>query len=142
MGFLQGYGFDRGADGRGLSSALWKDLGLDAMVNNPRLGQFWIDDFCTPSTDSTGVYTPTKVGSATFANDVTISAGNIGVGLLDSNGTSQGDGVNLQAAEGPLVVPAAGVKIYFEARFKIVDLATTAVMFMGLNGIDPSILNN
>ncbi len=142
MGFLQGYGFDRGASDRGLSSALWDDLGIDGTINNPEMGQFWIDDFCTPSTDATGVYTSTLVGSGTFANDVTTSAGCIGVGLLDAVGTSQGDAVNHQATEGPFSLAAAGTKLYFEARFKIEDLATTAVMFMGLNVIDTSVFNS
>ncbi len=140
MSFLQGYGFDRGASGRGLSSALWDDLGLDATIVNPAFGQFWIDDFCTPSTDDTGVWTTTFASSGSYANDVTTSAGCLGVGLLTAAATTEGQGVNLQAAEGPNLVAGAGVKLYFEARFKITTLATGCVFFVGLSDVQTAII--
>ncbi len=140
MGFLQGYGFDRGASDRGLSSALWDDLGIDGTVNNPLMGQFWIDDFCTPSTDDTGVYTTTFASSGSWANDVTTSAGCIGVGLASAAATTNGQGANVQAAEGPNLVAAANAKLYFEARFKIATLATGCVFFIGLSDVQTAII--
>jgi len=126
--------YDQGADDRGLSTQLWLGLNPDVVGNDPRGGTFFKEDFNT--LNGTDNYTLTLATTGTFGLSTTEVDG---VGLLASGSTTAGQGGNLQW-QGPLVIPAAGKKIIFETRLKVVDAATGPEIFAGLAMIEDTII--
>ena len=125
--------YDQGASDRGLSSALWLGCNADVIRNDPRHGVFFLEDFQT--LNGSDNYTLTQATTGTFALDTAID----GVGLLDCNSTTAGQGGNLQW-QGPSVIPVVGQKTAFECRLKGVDIATGPEIFAGLSMVEDTIL--
>lgn len=141
MGFLQGYGFDRGTGDKGLSSAVWKDFGLDALWANPRLGMFCIDrfqcGFLTGESSGTGQFI---TGSGVYQQSVKTSND----GLASILNTEEGGGLNLTSetnvagegitftALGPFVTPEANSIIAYEGLMQLGQLGTITQFLFGL----------
>ena len=86
-------------------------------------------------------YTLTPASTGTFNLKVAAGVvGNIGVAELDSGSTTATQGPQVQY-DGLAVLAAAGRKIGFETRLKVVDSATGPEFFAGLSKKDLAILD-
>ena len=126
-------------NGRQRTSKLWLGCNPDVLQSNPEQGIFFLEDFHVLVTDGNYTLTDTTPigGPATFALDATVADG---VGLLDCGSDTAAEGGNLQW-DGPVVVPAAGLRIAFETRVKAVDAATGPEFFAGLSDVDTAIIS-
>ena len=129
-------------DGRGLSSKMWEKIdGREIFSGGPAgfsRGYGFYDDFM--DLGSIGRYTATKTGSATFALDDAEG----GVALADSVSTSNGQGVNIQAAgaTGEAFLTGTSQIMAFEARVKLADVSTAPEFFLGLSEINTAIITS
>ena len=124
------------ASGKGPSPALWSDCPWLALEYGAKEGFVYKNDFMGPiePTDDKGwAITNTTTGS--IAAGTTEQGGTI---VFSSNGsTTSDDGIEAQLTN-CLVKPAAGKKIWFEARVKMND--ATDLYFVGLAGVDTTLM--
>lgn len=119
--------------GQILSPALWNDCPL---MRYPELGFFLLDDFSV--LDLAGdIWTATQAGSAgTWATSLVTP----GVAIADAGDGDDGDGINVQRTGGPIVVPIANTKVWFE-----ICIQTTNILdldcFVGLSEADTAIID-
>ena len=125
---------------RGLSPTLWNQAPL-AQVSSGGLDQGFgfIDDFLAFD-DASARWLLTQASAGTVAMDVAAQGG---VLLMDSNSTTNNQGVQIQmggAIAASSFIASAASKIYYEARVKIADIgSTTCQMFAGLAEVDASV---
>lgn len=125
--------------GRGPSFALWNSAGsvlADLAMGNFNRGFIaWRDDFVDLPT---GKYTATQATTGTFALDDAEG----GVALADCNSSTVTQGINVQlgGTAGETVKAVANQVIWFEARVKVVDMATGPEFFLGLAVTDTTII--
>ena len=124
-----------GDTSRGPSPGVWYKCPL-VQLQLGLGGVLFHDDFANGLPD--GKYTATQATAGTFA----LGDGDGGVALADCNSTTATQGINVQlgGAAGELFKPAAGRKLWFEARFKFADVATGPEFFLGLHEIDTTII--
>lgn len=117
------------------SPAIWESCPWHDMQRDPSLGFTFFDDFLTLPT---GKWTATQATTGTWALDDAVG----GVALADCNSTTVTQGINVQlnGAAGEIFRPAAGRKIWFEARVKAADIATGPEFFLGLANIDTTVI--
>lgn len=124
------------ASGKGPSPALWSDCPYLALQYGAKEGFVYFNDFMGPidPTDDTG-WAITNTTTGKIAAGTTEQGGTI---VFDSNGnTTSDDGIEAQLTN-CLVKPAAGRKIWFEARVKMND--ATDLYFIGLAGVDTTLM--
>jgi hypothetical protein len=125
---------------RGLSPTLWNQAPLaQVSIGGLDQGFGFIDDFLAFD-DASARWLLTQASAGTVAMDVAAKGG---VLLLDSNSTTNNQGVQIQmggAIAASSFIPSAASKIYYEARVKIADIgSTTCQMFAGLAEVDASV---
>ena len=125
------------SSGRGLSPNLWKDCPLTELRTNPERGFSYFNDYLgTIDVTTADGYVITAVNSGAIAPVVDEDGG---VLLDDSAGNNAAhDGVNVQLTN-CMFKSAAGRKIWFEARVKMVD-AGDDQYYIGLAGIDTTLI--
>ena len=122
---------------------VWADCPLLSIATDPSVGFSFFEDFTGPMQgDATGTtnldgWTITQATAGAVSLDATNPGG---VLLIDSASTTTAQGVNAQATESLVFVPAANKDIWFEARWKIVDTYDKAEIFVGLSATDTSII--
>lgn len=129
---------------RGLSPTVWSQAPLTEISNGGLTEGFgFIDDFLAFD-DASYRWVLTQDSAGTAAMD---AAAKGGVLLLDSGGTTNNQGIQIQmggAAGAASFIPNASAKIYFEARVKIADIGTsgsaTGNMVVGLASVDTTVL--
>ena len=136
-----------GSIGRGLSPNLWHQAPLTQVLTGG-LGEGFgfIDDFLAFD-DASYRWVLTQASAGTAAND---TAAKGGVLLLDSNSTTDNQGIQIQmggAVGASSFIPTASSKIYFEARVKVADITDSgAVTFcniaIGLAEVDTTVLGS
>ena len=135
-----------GSIGRGLSPNLWHQAPLTQVLTGG-LGEGFgsIDDFLAFD-DASYRWVLTQASAGTAAND---TAAKGGVLLLDSNSTTDNQGIQIQmggAVGASSFIATASSKIYFEARVKIADIGTsgsdTGNLVVGLAEVDTTVLNS
>lgn len=114
---------------------LWATCPVNAAMHDPGMAHVIFEDFNNIDAATLAGYTATQATSGTWA--LTDEVG--GVALADSGAGVQHQGINVQKL-GLSLKPAADKDIWFEARFKVVDSATTAQVFVGLADIDGTLL--
>lgn len=125
---------DRGSSDRGITLGLFKDIQAN-LVDDPRRGFFLFDDMFDLNT---GAWTGTQATQGTWALDTTV--GNIGVGLLDCNSTTDNQGMQIQRS-GWAVAPSTGRGVIaMEFRCKAADIATGPQFFGGLSIVDTTLI--
>jgi len=136
MAFTPLVSYQGANSGRGLSPGLWAKQPRDFQDLNVGFGI--TDDFLTFDDENKWVLTQATAG--TVALDVAAKGG---VLLLDSNSTTNNQGVQIQlggAAGASSFIPSATSKIYYEARIKAADIgSTTCQVFAGLAIVDTSV---
>ena len=136
MSFTPLVSYQGANSGRGLSPALWAKQPRD--FQDLSVGFGITDDFLTFDDENKWVLTQATAG--TVALDVAAKGG---VLLLDSNSTTNNQGVQIQlggAAGASSFIPSATSKIYYEARIKAADIgSTTCQVFAGLAIVDTSV---
>ena len=136
MSFTPLVSYQGANSGRGLSPGLWAKQPRDFQDLNVGFGI--TDDFLTFDDENKWVLTQATAG--TVALDVAAKGG---VLLLDSNSTTNNQGVQIQlggAAGASSFIPSATSKIYYEARIKAADIgSTTCQVFAGLAIVDTSV---
>ena len=136
MSFTPLVSYQGANSGRGLSPGLWAKQPRDFQDLNVGFGI--TDDFLTFDDENKWVLTQATAG--TVALDVAAKGG---VLLLDSNSTTNNQGVQVQlggAAGASSFIPSATSKIYYEARIKAADIgSTTCQVFAGLAIVDTSV---
>ena len=136
MSFTPLVSYQGANSGRGLSPALWAKQPRD--FQDLSVGFGITDDFLTFDDENKWVLTQATAG--TVALDVAAKGG---VLLLDSNSTTNNQGVQVQlggAAGASSFIPSATSKIYYEARIKAADIgSTTCQVFAGLAIVDTSV---
>jgi hypothetical protein len=124
------------AAGTGPSPDLWAGAPVLQTMLDPTEGFYYFDDFMgqiTPTDDVGWAITLTTSGS--IAGVTTLQGGAI---KFDSAGnTTSDDGIEAQLTN-CMVKPAAGVKIWFEARVKMND--ATDLYYLGLAGVDTTLM--
>ena len=134
-----------GSIDRGLSPNIWNQAPLQQVLGGG-LGEGFgfIDDFLSFD-DASYRWVLTQATAGTVAMD---PAAKGGVLLLDSNSTSNNQGVQIQAggaAGAASFLPNANAKIYFEARVKIADIGTsgsdTGNLVVGLAAVSTAVLS-
>lgn len=119
------------------SDAIWSQVPWDALNSDPALGFTYFNDYMGPIDVTTGDgWTLTAVTSGDLTPGVADAGGVLVVG--SGGNASADDGVNAQLTN-CMVKPAAGVKIFFEARVKVVD-AGDDQYFIGLAGVDTTLI--
>jgi len=129
---------------RGLSPTLWNQAPLAQIsVGGLDQGFGFIDDFFAFD-DASYRWVLTQDSAGTVAMD---AAAKGGVVLLDSNSTTNNQGIQIQmggAAGAASFIPNANANIYFEARVKIADIGTsgsaTGNLVVGLAAVDTTVL--
>lgn len=136
MSFTPLVSYQGANSGRGLSPGLWAKQPRD--FQDLSVGFGITDDFLTFDDENKWVLTQATAG--TVALDVAAKGG---VLLLDSNSTTNNQGVQVQlggAAGASSFIPSATSKIYYEARIKAADIgSTTCQVFAGLAIVDTSV---
>ena len=136
MSFTPLVSYQGANSGRGLSPGLWAKQPRDFQDLNVGFGI--TDDFLTFDDENKWVLTQATAG--TVALDVAAKGG---VLLLDSNSTTNNQGVQVQlggAAGASSFIASATSKIYYEARIKAADIgSTTCQVFAGLAIVDTSV---
>ena len=125
---------------RGLSPTLWNQAPLaQVSIGGLDQGFGFIDDFLAFD-DASARWLLTQASAGTVAMDVAAQGG---VLLMDSNSTTNNQGVQIQmggAIAASSFIASAASKIYYEARVKIADIgSTTCQMFAGLAEVDASV---
>ena len=125
---------------RGLSPTLWNQAPLaQVSIGGLDQGCGFIDDFLAFD-DASARWLLTQASAGTVAMDVAAQGG---VLLMDSNSTTNNQGVQIQmggAIAASSFIASAASKIYYEARVKIADIgSTTCQMFAGLAEVDASV---
>lgn len=120
------------------SYAIWETCPWNEMLADPSLGYAYFEDYLGPldNTDDDGfAITATTSGALTPHTD---AGGSL---LVDSAGNaSADDGIEAQVL-GVRWKPAAGKKLWFEARVRMTDIDTTPDQFyLGLASIDTSLI--
>jgi len=130
------YAYGIGSDtSTGPSAAIWATCPVLDIIEDPGVGYYYFDDFTSPTVDVTtgDGYTITQSTSGSISHtDLP------GGGLLISSGghSSADDGATVNAG-GEIWKPAAGKTLWFEARVKMSDVATTPDQFLvGLTDTD------
>ena len=131
---------------RGLSPTLWNQAPLAQIsVGGLDQGFGFIDDFLSWD-DASYRWLLTQASAGTIAMD---PAAKGGVLLMDSGGTTNNQGVQMQAGGAigaASFIPSAASKIYFEARVKIADIGTsgsdTGNMLVGLTAVSAAVLSS
>ena len=118
-----------------MPGGIWATCPTNAAMHDPGVAHVIFEDFNNNDAATMAGYTVTQATSGTFA--LTDEVG--GVVLADSGAGVQHQGVNVQKL-GECFKPAADKDLWFEARFKVVDSATTAQVFVGLADIDGTLL--
>ena len=131
---------------RGLSPTLWHQAPImQIMGGDLGEGFGFIDDFLSWD-DASYRWLLTQASAGTIAMD---PAAKGGVLLLDSGGTTNNQGVQMQAGGAigaSSFIASAASKIYFEARVKIADIGTsgsdTGNMLVGLTAVSSAVLSS
>lgn len=122
----------------GPSAALWAECPWSRFVLDPSKGYTYWDDFTGPhnKTDGDGYIVSQDANGQIVTTNL---AG--GAILIDSNGNAAShDGVNVQVS-GTTWLPAVGKDLWFEARIKMTDCATSPdEHFIGLHDINTDII--
>lgn len=120
----------------GYSANLWKDCPLLEYMFDPSIGTLLDETFQSYDPEATnGEWVLTQATAGTGA----ISAVDIGTLVLDSNSTTDTQGVQVQRVKS-LFLPAAGKDIWAEWRCKIADTPDFCQFFGGLSEIDTSLI--
>jgi len=124
--------YDNPGNGRELSQALWANCPRESIMANPGQGKYFHDDFMDLPT---GKYTVTQATSGTFA------AGTVegGAAVADPGAATATQGPNIQL-DSAQFKPAAGKKIYFEARIKASAITSGINFFLGLAEVDTTVI--
>lgn len=124
------------AVGTGPSPAIWEGVPLLDIMLNPQLGFVYFDDFLgqIDVTNDDGWALDISAGSGTIS-PLTTDQG--GVMQISSVGSTEDDSINAQLTNCSFL-PAAGTKIYFEARVNMVN--ATEQFFIGLAEVDTTLL--
>jgi len=119
------------------SPLIWNEIDLDLLRNDFSAGFLYENDYMDEiDITTTDGYVVANVTTGTIHGSVAVQGG---VFTADSAGhTGADDGVNVQLTN-CLVKPAAGVKIAFEARVKVID-AGDDQYFIGLAGVDTTLI--
>jgi hypothetical protein len=118
-----------------MPGGVWATCPTNAALHDPGMAHVIFEDFNDIDAATLAGYTVTQASTGTFA--LTDEVG--GVALADCNSGTQHQGVNIQKL-GLSIKPAADKDIWYECRFKVVDTATTAQIFVGLADIDGTLL--
>lgn len=128
----------------GPSARLWADCPWMEALEDPGVGYGYFTDYLEPVNETSAVtWTVTQVNSGAIAN-----ADETGGALVfDSAGhNAADDGISAQmldAAGGEYWKPASGKTLWFEARLKMADAATTPdQMFIGLCDRETAIISS
>lgn len=126
-----------GVNNAGPSDAIWSTCPWEELESDPSLGFTYFNDYMGPIDVTTGDgWVLTQVTSGDLTPGVTEAGGVLVVG--SGGNASADDGVNAQLTN-CMVKPAAGVKIWFEAKVKVVD-AGDDQYFIGLAGVDTTLI--
>lgn len=127
------------ATGKGPSPKLWSSCPWFALQHGAKEGFVFYDDFMGPIDVTTGDgWTLTQVDTkGSISGDATAQGGVLIV--TSATGDSADDGINGQL-KNCMVKPAAGVKIWFEARLKMND--ATQQFFFGLAGVCTTLISS
>lgn len=118
------------------ASNLWRDCPLLEYIHDPSIGVLLDETFQSYDPEATnGEWVLTQATAGTGA----ISAVDIGTLVLDSNSTTDTQGVQVQRVKS-LFLPAAGTKIWMEWENKIADTPDFCQFFGGLSEVDTSII--
>lgn len=125
------------AAGKGPSPLVWEDCPYTDIMINPELGFVFFDDYLgNLDVADTKDWELTQVDTkGSIAKDITVQGGVLTV--TSATGDSADDGINAQL-KNCLFKPAAGVKIFFEARVAMAD--ATQQYYVGLAGIDTTLI--
>ena len=125
-------------------TGVWADCPLLAMACDPTVGYEFFEDFMNwkgVAVATTAMAGWTVTQDTTGAVSISDTAQG-GVLEIDSNSGTVEQGINLQYTEGALpFIPVAGQDIWFEVKFKVVDAAVGAELFVGLSEIDTNIID-
>lgn len=124
--------YDNPGNGRELSQALWANCPRESIMANPGLGKYFRDDFMKFMAD---VYTVTQATSGTFA----AGAAEGGIATADPGAATATQGPNVQV-DSAQFKPAAGKRIYFEARIKASAITSGINFFLGLAEVDTTVI--
>lgn len=122
----------------GPSPSIWGNCPVHDMIEDPRTGVYYFEDYVSPIDPTTACgYTITQV--TTGAIVMTDAVG--GVLKVDAAGNATADdGVNAQVT-GETWLPAVGKELWFEARVKMTDCATTPDQhFVGLSVTETALI--
>lgn len=118
------------------ASNLWKDCPLLEYFFDPSIGTLLDENFQAYDPEATnGEWVLTQATAGTGA----VSAVDIGTLVLDSNSSTDTQGVQVQRVKS-LFLPAASTKIWMEWECKIADTPDYCQFFGGLSEIDTSII--
>lgn len=125
------------AAGAGPSPLVWEDCPYADIMINPELGFVFFDDYLgNLDVADTKDWELTQVDSkGSIAKNITAQGGVLTV--TSATGDSADDGITAQL-KNCLFKPAAGVKIFFEARVAMAD--ATQQYYVGLAGVDTTII--
>ena len=138
-------GFYDGSINTTYKTGLWADCPLLAAAIDPTVAYVFFEDFmnwqgATVTARTLTGWTVTHDTQGTVALSDTAQGG---VLLIDSNSETVTEGLNVQYTDGTLpFIPVAGQDIWFEARFKVVDNAVGAELFVGLSNADTNIIDS
>ena len=125
-------------------TGVWADCPLTAIACDPTVGYVFFEDFMNwkgvaVATTAMAGWTVTQDTAGAVSTSDTAQGG---VLLIDCDSTTVEQGINLQYTEGALpFIPVAGQDIWYECRFKVVDNAVGAELFVGLSNIDTDIID-
>lgn len=124
------------AGGQGPSPAVWGEVPILDIMLNPQLGFVYFDDFLGQiDITTTDGWTLTQSNSTGTISGLTSDQG--GVMQITSVGSTEDDSLNAQLTNCSFL-PAAGTKIYFEARVNMTD--ATQQYFLGLAEVDTTLI--
>lgn len=128
--------YDNPGNGRDLSQTLWQNAPLQTVRENPGKGLCFEDDFMANYADLTdGGYVVSQATSGTFASGTEEG----GVAVADPGAATATQGPNIQV-DGAQFLPAAGKKIYCEARIKASAITSGINFFLGLAEVDTTVI--
>ena len=134
--------YDKGASDRGLSTKLWKDVNIQAVMADPRRGWFVLQDFNRGGLTFGGAVASGGIVDTTATSGTTVLAtGTAGEGnilQMNSGATTVTQGENVQFPNRVQIVN--GYDTYFEACVKFTGIGTGPETFIGLAAADTTII--
>ncbi len=126
--------------------SVWADCPLQAIQSNPELAHVVYEDFGSDFQTITDANPPTLPGwtctqGGNTLGHLSVIAGIGGLLQLDSESTTQHEGLHMQQTIAPFKL-AANKDLWFEAKVRVTDTFDKCEFFCGLAKIDGTLIKN